>query len=111
MSLSIANITASQMTVTNALAFAAHAGGADDSLTASSGPIEWLAAQYDRHGQQVYSLAFHIVKDQAEAEAVVVEAFLALHRAGRPADAIEDHLLRWTQDMAVLRVNSRSSRS
>ena len=74
-------------------------------------PVVWLAEQYDRHGQQVYSLALHILKDRAEAEKVVVESFLVLYRARvSGAAGIEGDLLHRTQDIAVQRLGQRSSR-
>lgn len=93
------------MTVTDSVAVAAATGEDNGSHAACSGPIDWLAAQYDRHGQLVYSLALHIVHDQTEAEEVVVETFLTLHRAQSRlgATTTKDHLLRTAETIALQR--------
>lgn len=46
--------------------------------------VNALAAFYDRHAQRAYSVAYRIVRNTAEAEDVVQEAFLQVwHQAGR----------------------------
>ena len=68
----------------------------------------WLATQYDRYGEQSYSLALHILKDSATAEQAVVDAFLALRRAQVPSPVeLECQVLRLTRDIAVQRLHQR----
>lgn len=68
----------------------------------------WLATQYDRYGEQSYSLALHILKDSATAEQAVVDAFLALRRAQVPNPVeLECQVLRLTRDIKVQRLHQR----
>lgn len=66
----------------------------------------WLATQYDRYGEQSYSLALHILKDSALAEDAVVEAFQALrHAEGPDPRDLPRQVLRLTRDSALERLH------
>lgn len=86
----------------------------DESATlrlAQAGDGEAFAALVERYGQDVFRLAYLIVRDAAEAEDVAQEAFLRAYRAlGRfhPDRPFRPWLLRIAGNVALNRVRSRT---
>ncbi|MBA2260305.1 MAG: sigma-70 family RNA polymerase sigma factor [Acidobacteria bacterium] len=74
-----------------------------------------LAAFYDRHATRVYSLALRILRQHADAEEVVQEAFLQVWREAARFDpergTIESWLLLITRSRAIDRVRTRKRRA
>jgi len=54
-----------------------------------------LSALYDRYGARLYALAFTIVRDGADAEDVVLEAFLQAWRSAGRYDSARGSVVSW----------------
>jgi len=61
----------------------------------SRGDKEALRQLYRRHGRRVYSLAFHIVGDEAQAEEITQDVFLRVWEKAASFDAAKAQPMTW----------------
>lgn len=90
---------------------------ADDVLVraVAAGDVAAVGLLYDRHAGLLLALAFRIVRDRAESEDVVHDAFVALsNRAGRYSSergSVVAWLVTLTRNLAIDRTRRRDRRS
>lgn len=73
-----------------------------EALQAVEPQSQWLEEAVRDHLAMVYSIAYHLLNDPAEAEDVAQEVFLALYRHP-PKLASEEHLKHWLRKVACHR--------
>jgi RNA polymerase sigma-70 factor (ECF subfamily) len=82
----------------------------------ANGDDKGLEALYDRYGSLLYSMAFAILRDEADAEEIVMEAFLQVWRSADRFDPARGSVASWltvivrTRALDLVRSRARHGR-